>query len=72
MYIGCKSSNQCYSYQTDVLCYALGRVGRVDLVEEIRDKENDYRRERAITTRGKHTDTHTLTQTYYRTLISFR
>ena len=37
-----------------MLCTALIAVGRDDLAEEVRDRDNSFRKEHALSTRGKH------------------
>ena len=36
-----------------MLCNALNAIGRVDIAEVIRDKEMDYKKEKALSNRGK-------------------
>ena len=40
-------------HQVDMLCYALGRAGRLDLVEDMRDREQDFKEDRAQYLRGE-------------------
>lgn len=38
--------------QVDILCHALVNCGRSDLAEDLKDREQDFRKERAASVRG--------------------